>query len=177
MDEVKQSWDGLQETETFHLSKPHPVSETVVSSRKVPLPAHLDFTLPVKWEDVPSWNSSQHLRNPRKLASIGKLCRAVDAIPGQSHFRCVRLPSGIPGFNFHFVTLNKTFLWECFLNEPMPSVKYKRWQNGLPVAELRHLCWLMFVSWAAMTDNVCKAKLGGLKPSWWLQYGDLSYSP
>lgn len=172
MNEVKQSWDGLQETETFHLSKPHPVSETVVSCRKVSLPAHLDFTLPVKWEDVPSWNSTQCLTNPRKSASIGKLYRAVDAIPGQSHFRCCEFQGLI-----FTLTLNKTFLWERFLNKPMPSVKYKRWQSSLPVAELWHLCWLMFVSWAAMTDNVCKVKLGGLKPLWWLQCGDLPYSP
>lgn len=68
-----------------HLSKPHPVSETVVSCRKVSLPAELDFTLPGMWEDVHSWNSSQCLTSPRKSASTGKLYQFVDAILGQSH--------------------------------------------------------------------------------------------
>lgn len=99
-------------------------SRTTVSSRKVSLPADLDFALSGKWKDVPRWNSRPCLKNPSKSASIGKLYQSVDAILGQS----ISITPGLPEFDFHLlcVTLRKIFLWEYFLNKSMLSRRSQR---------------------------------------------------
>lgn len=82
---------GFKRQKHFIFPKPTLSScRTIVSSRKVSLPADLDLPLPGKCKDVPRWNRSECLKNPTKSASIEKLYQSVDAILGQSHFHyCV----------------------------------------------------------------------------------------
>lgn len=78
---------GFKRQKHFIFPKPTLSScRTTVSSRKVSLPADLDFALPGKRKDVLTRNKSQCLKNPTKSASIGKLYQSVDAILVQSHF-------------------------------------------------------------------------------------------
>lgn len=121
---------GFKRQKHFVFPKPTLSScRTTVSSRRVLLPADLDFALPGKWKDISRWSSRPCLKNPSKSASIRKLYQSVNAILGQS----ISITVGLSKFDLHLlcVTLSKSFLWEYFLSRSVLCRRYQRWERGL----------------------------------------------